>query len=194
MKRPFFGIITPSIQRESLVQCCESINMQTCDSWVHVVMVDCEVLNTELLERIKHPNRIIAQCSIPHRNFGNTCRHNAWTLVDSDYLLYTDDDNTLADNEVLEAIKNVLLWKGLPLVTFFPILRLGSIFMPDGEPKRCHVDTANLVVAREVGQWPDVSDYTADGQFVESLVRKHKYVSFPHFNPIAVLPVISEGK
>jgi hypothetical protein len=105
-----------------------------------------------------------------------------------------DDDNFLADDDVLESIRKVLLWKRLPLVAFFPILRLGSIFMPEGRPRICHVDTANLVVARAVGQWPDIEEYTSDGIFIEELVKKYEYATFPNVNPIVVVPVISGGR
>jgi len=194
MSRPFFSIITPTLQRESLLLTCESVNQQTYKDWQHIVVVDCETLDLDLIEKIKHPQRVIAQCPVPHKNGGNTCRHNGWTLAKGEYVQYLDDDNYLADEEVLEAIHNALLWKGFPLVAFFPILRLGSIFFPDGAPRLCHVDTANLIVAKEVGQWPDIPDYTSDGIFIEHLVHAHPYASFESFNPIIVMPVISGGK
>jgi glycosyltransferase involved in cell wall biosynthesis len=197
MKRPFFSIITPTLQRDSLVACCESVDAQTLeDGWEHIVVADADSLNADLAEKIRHPNRKFVLRDFPHASghAANKVRHEAWKMATGDYVYYLDDDNTLADSDVLQAVKYVLLWKGVPLVAFFPIIRLKSIFMPDGDPVRCHVDTANLVVAREVGQWPDIEEYTSDGIFIESLVKQHRYLSFPHFNPIAVMPVISGGK
>lgn len=196
MPHPFFSIITPTLQRESLVQLCESIDSQIFTDWEHIIMADSESLDIALAERVKHPRRNYIVRDFPHASghAANKIRNRAWELASGDYCLYADDDNYYADEEVFEAVRNILLYKGLPLVTFFPILRLGSIFMPEGEPSRCHVDTANLVVAREVGQWPDIEEYTSDGIFIEGLVAKHKYASFPNFNPIVVMPVISGGK
>lgn len=194
--KPFFSIITPTLQRESLVKLCESIDAQTYTEWEHIIIADSESFDTDLLDRVKHPRRnyIVRDFPHPEGHAPNKIRHRAWELASGDYCLYADDDNYYADDDVFEAIHNILLWKGVPLVAFFPILRLGNIFMPEGEPRRCHVDTANLVVAREIGQWPDIEDYTSDGIFIEGLVQKYKYAAFPTFNPIVVMPVISGGK
>ena len=196
MRHPFFSIITPTLQRESLVDLCKSIDAQTFTEWEHIIIADSDVLNEDLAGRIAHRQRKFFVRDFPHADghAANKIRNKAWEYARGDYCLYADDDNFYADEDVFEAVHNILLWKGVPLVAFFPILRLGSIFMPEGEPRVCHVDTANLVVAREVGQWPDIEEYTSDGIFIESLVQKYKYASFPTFNPIVVMPVISGGK
>ena len=196
MRHPFFSIITPTLQRESLVDLCKSIDAQTFTEWEHIIIADSDVLNEDLAGRIAHRQRKFFVRDFPHAegHAANKIRNKAWEYATGDYCLYADDDNYYADEDVFEAIHNILLWKGVPLVAFFPILRLGSIFMPEGEPRVCHVDTANLVVAREVGQWPDIEEYTSDGIFIEGLVQKYKYAAFPTFNPIVVMPVISGGK
>ena len=192
---PFFSIITPTIQRQSLVKTCRSVEAQTYESWEHIIIVDCIETDLKLKDMIASPpRRTIMQCTYPHHNSGNTCRHGAWYEARGRYLLYLDDDNYLTDKHVLEEIRASLLWRKLPKVAFFPILRMGTIFMPEGRPRRCHVDTANLVVAREVGQWPDIPEYTADGIFVEDLVANYPYASIAGANPIVVMPVISGGK
>lgn len=191
---PFFSIITPTLQRESLLATCESVNRQSFKGWEHIVMVDSENYDEALIASIQHPQRIIEKCGMRHSTLGNTCRHNAWKLATGDYAMYLDDDNILADDTVLEAIRLRLLIKGVPQVAFFPIWRLGGIFMPEGRPRSCHVDTANLVVAREIGQWPDIPEYTSDGIFVEALLEKFPYASFPDFKPIVIMHKISEAK
>ena len=186
--KPRFTIITPTLQRESLVRCCESVDKQTFRSWEHVVMADVEQLDQELVSRVRHSGRLIAKCKSPHQNFGNTCRHNAWTFANGQYLLYLDDDNYLADDRILEDMMNLIVtpW------ALFPILRHGGKFFTD-PPRSCHVDTANVVVSREIGRWPNIPDYTADGQFVESLL-KYPYQAFPDFRPIVVMEKSNEGK
>jgi len=183
-----FGIVTPTIQRDSLLRCCESVDLQTHSNWQHVVMVDSKPLRAELLDKIQHPLRKIIECPIEHHNGGNTCRHNAWYETDADYLIGVDDDNFLAHNESLSTIHSALVDNDLPQVAFFPILRHGGLFFPVGTPRMCHVDTANLVVKREIGQWPDILDYTSDGIFIERLVEEYQWMSFPTVPPIINMP------
>ena len=104
--------------------------------------------------------------------------------------MYLDDDNFLADNRILEDMATALTadW-GL-----FPILRHGQQFFTD-PPRCCHADTANIVVKREIGRWPNIPDYTADGIWIDALVKDHPaYQAFPGFRPIVIMEKSSEGK
>lgn len=198
-----FSIITPTLQRESLRKACESVNSQTHTDWEHIVMVDCEELKDITLE-IEHPNRKIILCIDPHKNYGNTCRHNAMGFVTGDYVLYLDDDNWLADENILKDIAKEIIDlayihhidgnQQYPPWCLFPILRHGHRFYTD-PPRSCHVDTANLCIRREYARWPDGPQYTMDGIFCDQLVVDHpNYVAFPDFRPIVVMPSSSEGK
>lgn len=186
-----FSVITPTLQRESLLRTCASIDSQSHTDWQHVVMIDCDTVNEDILTKISHPQRLVLQCPSPHRNFGNSCRRNAWEHTKGDYVLHTDDDNFLADENIFKDMAHVLKdsekdW------ALFPILRHGQWFYTD-PPRTCHVDTANMVIRREFAQWPDGPEYTMDGIFCERLVRDHEYDAYPHFRPIVVMPSSSEG-
>ena len=187
-----FSIITPTLQRESLKKCCESVNSQTYKDWEHIVMVDADAFNVDLIKPLCRPDRMILKCDHPHRNFGNTCRHNAWAYATGDYVLYLDDDNWLADNEILAGIA-VLLSTCTDPWFLFPILRHGQVFYTD-PPRLCHADTANIVVSRKIGRWPDGPEYTMDGIWIDGLVRDYPYQAFPNFRPIVVMPTSSEGR
>lgn len=188
-----FSIITPTIQRESLVKCCESVSTQNWIEWEHLIVVDSQDFNGSLFHRIPYdPRRELWKCSIPHNNFGNTCRHQAWEKTTGDYILYLDDDNWLADPDVLKDIA-AKLSEMVGMWALFPILRHGSRFFHD-PPRCCFVDTANAVVSRKIGRWPDRNEYTLDGIWVEELVSKYPYQAFPDFRPIVVMPKSSEGK
>lgn len=188
---PFFTIITPTVQRQSLLKTCESINQQTFNSWSHVVMVDCAERDEELLLQIQHPQRLIFQCSKPHRNGGNTCRHNAWQFATGTYIHMLDDDNYLSSPRVLEDIGK-LLEVHEPEWGLFPIFRHGSVFYFD-PPKPCFFDTGNAVVRRGIARWPDVNDYASDAVWLEKLL-KHPYKAFPDAQPIMVMPTSSFGE
>jgi glycosyltransferase involved in cell wall biosynthesis len=189
---PFFSIITPTIQRQTLLRCCDSVNEQTMTDWQHIVMVDQEIMDEDLLNKVKHPQRIIIQCEHPHRNYGNTCRHHAWDYASGRFLIHLDDDNFLSLPDTLKSISKVLE-RDDPEWALFPILRHGSIFFND-PPGLCMSDTANVVVRREIGQWPDGPEYTMDGIWIESLKSKYPYLAYPAFCPIVVMPTSGEGR
>ena len=194
---PFFSLITPTLLRQSLVKTCASVGSQSFTDWEHVVIVDCDheqwLSRSVLIEDIRHPARNIVRCPDAHKNFGNTCRHDAWHLVQGHYLLYLDDDNFLADELVLAEIQQALCESEMPPVAIFPIHRHGQrfYFMP---PRLGYVDTANLLVKRDLGQWPNVADYDADGKFIERLVQEHGVRGFDWFRPIIFMPCSSGGE
>ncbi len=184
-----FSIITPTIQRESLAQCCASVDGQTLIDWEHVIMIDAGSVGHSLWGRIESPKRHLLWCAEPHRNGGNSCRHNAYERISGDYVIYLDDDNYLADSSVLADIDTALANK--PAWAIFPISRLGGRFFSD-PPRNCFIDTLNLVLSREVALWPDTTAYGSDGILVDSLLeRKVPYASFPNFRPIGIVPTIS---
>lgn len=192
--RPKLSIITPTLLRDSLAKCCASIDSQTLTSWEHVVAIDLPEADAGRVAELAHPQRRFLHCGKRHRDGGNTPRRNAWKYTNGRVLFYLDDDNYLASDDALERIWLTLEANSFPDVAFFPITRLGQRFFPDGAPRNCHVDTANLVVKREFGQWPDTDAYGSDWVLIESLIAKHPYAMFPNEAPIAVVPVINGGR
>lgn len=186
---PFFTIITPTLQRDSLVATCKGIAEQSFDNWQHLVMVDCAEFNFDITSQILHPKRRIMKCEKPHVDGGNTCRHNAWNYARGEWIIYLDDDNILSDSNILRDIAEVLphdqQW------AIFPIDRLGLRFYTD-PPKSCHIDTLNIVLRREIAQWPQTDAYGSDGVMVDDLMERGiPYAAFPAFRPIGVIPRIS---
>ena len=193
MNHPFFSVITPSLQRESLVRCCESVNSQTFGEWQHVIQIDSPDLNVELVNKIDHPSREIYCCGKRHGHFGNRCRHIAWEVVVGDYIIFLDDDNVLAHPSALQEVHDLLKWKKFPDFAIFPIIRHGSYFFND-PPGLCQTDTLNICVKREFGRWPDIEAREADGHFVEKLKSEHEYVAFANANPIGIMEYSSNGE
>jgi len=189
-----FSIVTPTIQRESLFQCCQSVDRQTYKHWQHIVRMDRDILKIEVVKTIAHEQRLITHCDVEHRNFGNTCRHQAWKQAIGDFVLYLDDDNYFSDERILEdmaceleSLDSEIRW------ALFPIFRHGQHFFYD-PPGCCYVDTANMVMRRDVAQWPDRNEYTLDGIFCEELRSKYQYRAFPHFRPIVVMSASNRGE
>lgn len=193
--RPFFTVITPTLQRDSLKRTCASIDEQTFSGWEHIVMIDNDLANSyHNTTGLGKEKRIIAECGVRHSNFGNTCRHNAWAMATGNYVMYLDDDNYLAHGNVLLDIAVYLQAENLPDWAVFPIMRHGSIFFND-PPRICMTDTANIVVKREIGRWPDGPEYTMDGIWVEALKRDYpKYAVFPDVAPIVVMETSGQGQ
>jgi hypothetical protein len=64
-----FTIITPTLQRSSLVRACNSVDSQSYSDWQHLVMVDRAKLDHALLAGIHHPQRSVIKCAVPHHNW-----------------------------------------------------------------------------------------------------------------------------
>lgn len=187
-------LITPSLQRESLVRCCQSIDSQVYSSWQHVIALDCalEDVNADLLSRIQHPQRIIFCCGQKFGNYGNHARWVAWEKATGDYLAMADDDNMLYSDHALTDIAASLESANLPDFAIFPIHRHGRWFFND-PPGMCMTDSANVVVKREIGRWPDIASREADGVLVEELKKNYSYAAFPNVDPIVLMEHSSNG-
>lgn len=183
-----FSIITPSLDRESLKQCCESVDSQTFSSFEHIIAFD------------GIPKRVIPRGDEKRKYFsfrethqwGNYQRHSAWKYAKGDYAIFLDDDNFLAHPDALKDIATRLEFAGNPAWGLFPIMRHGSIFLHD-PPGMCMTDTANLVIRREFAQWPDTEVREADGMMADRLKSEYPYVSFPDCPPIIIMEHSSNG-
>ena len=189
--KPFFTIITPTVERESLIKCCASVDEQSFSSWQHVIAVDKSEINHDFMDQFAHPQRHIFSCGKSYRNGGNTPRHLAWAYATGEWLLHIDCDNYISDAHVLADLAVALecvddQW------ALFSILRHGLPFYFD-PPVPNYFDTANAVVRREIGRWPDIDDYASDGVWVNALREKYPYRAFPTFRPIVVMPTSSFG-
>lgn len=165
-----YSIITPTLNRPSLEACIESVKSQTHKDWEHIIEVDSPRTN----------------------NFGNTPRHRAWTRATGDYVIYLDDDNFFSRPNALADIDFCLMGDNYPDWAIFPILRFGRPFccLPPGN---CRTDSANMVIKREIGQWPEGPEYTMDGLFCDQLKSKFAYSAFPLIEPIITVPVQGKG-
>jgi len=169
-----FSVITASILRSTLVDTCKSIERQNYQKWEHIVAVDIPVHEVtpqqqELLDRLKHPKRTIIHCQKRHKNFGNSCRNEAFALVTGDYLLYLDDDDVYT-GEVFRTLNEQI---GDEVWGIFPIVRLGELFLlvPPGLCRTC----SNQFYYKPLYPYPDNDDYEADGQLVDKLRENHPY-------------------
>ena len=129
-----FSIITPSLARETLVRTCHSIDTQQNADWQHIVMIDrpecmLSAAQKARLKEISSPRRQIHLCPQIHRDFGNTCRSNAWDLARGDYLLYLDDDDYYV-NDTLGELEKALAARPSPVWGIFPSHSLRSAFFP----------------------------------------------------------------
>ena len=170
-----FSVITPTILRPSLIETCESIDRQSYHRWQHIVMVDIPIADIPdekltLIDRIKHPNRLIRYCEVAHKNVGNTCKSRAFKYVCGDYLLYLDDDDSYL-GEVFEILNGQIkdeVWG------VFPIERFGEIFF-NFPPRMCHT-CSNQFFYKPLYPHPDNDNYCADGELIDLLRERHPYL------------------
>src|ERR1700692_3095855 len=119
--KPFFSVITPSLQRESLVRCCQSVDEQTFENWQHIVGIDAEQQDRKLIDKTERTEkRIFVSWMRKFGNWGNTPRHMAWEHATGDYLLYLDDDNEIFRPDALADIAAALQSDGYPDFALFP--------------------------------------------------------------------------
>ena len=149
-------------------------------------------ISNEMLDVIRDHKRRIIDFPTPHKNYGNTCRHEAWKQAKGKWVIFLDDDNVMAHGQALQDIATAL-WNIEEKWAIFPIMRHGRRFFYD-PPGCCYVDTANMVIRREIGQWPDGPEYTMDGIFCDQLKAKYPYAAFPDVKPIIVMEKSNEGK
>lgn len=187
-----YTIVTPTVCRPSLLRLCASIDSQTESDWEHLVVVDMprkrmtRSQRTILASIPPVENRIFSYCERKHGNYGHTCRHQAWEAAKGDYIFYVDDDDYLADHEVLKTLHCVTEpW------AVFPMLRHGELFF-SLPPRTGSAGTGMFIHRREVGKWPDSDEYEADGMFVEQLGRRCSYQVVTS-RPLVVQPRSSGG-
>jgi glycosyltransferase involved in cell wall biosynthesis len=187
-----YTIVTPTICRRSLPRLCESIDGQTQSDWEHLVVIDMPRDNMtadqrEIIKSIpRKANRSYSHCERKHKNYGHTCRHQIWEHAKGDYIFYVDDDDYLADKDVLRTLDSVTEpW------AVFPILRRGQTFF-NLPPGYCRTGTGMFIHKRATGRWPDVDLYEADGAFVEELKQRHPYQVLDS-RPLVVQPTSSWG-
>jgi glycosyltransferase involved in cell wall biosynthesis len=190
---PRYSVITPTLVRPTLRRLVDSIAAQTAENWEHIIMVDVPLVfdkaKANALESIpKDPRRKIFRCGKAHRNYGNTCRWNAFDKASGDYIIYLDDDDYLADSRVFETLEKVTkTW------AIFPILRVGIHWFID-PPGICKTGSGMFIYKRSTGlRYPDVPDYSADGMLVESL-KQYEYQALPDERPLMIYEKASKGK
>ena len=192
---PTFTLITPTIQRESLIRCCASVAAQSLTDWQHLIVMDCAIedVNSDLMFSLAHPCRRFYCCGQRYNDFGNSPRHQAYEFATGDFAYYLDDDNVFSDSDALERMSDALAGAGCLLVSIFPIIREGQRFFND-PPGLCLTDTANFCLRRQIAQWPAGPEYEMDGILIERLVKEYGYEAFPDVEPIVVMEKSNHGK
>lgn len=171
---------------------CTSIDIQTQSDWEHLIAVDVprDQMTKDQMEVLasipSRGNRSFFHCNRRHNNYGHTCRHEIWKYTQGDYILYVDDDDYLADKDVLNVLDCVTEpW------AIFPLLRQGEVFL-NVPPGLCRTGTGMFIHKREIGRWPDSDSYEADGAFVEELKKSYPY-QVVDSKPLVVQPKSSCG-
>jgi glycosyltransferase involved in cell wall biosynthesis len=169
-----YSIITPTLGRESLIKTCESVTNQTNPDWEHIVMIDVPLIVNKqaaaIVESIpKDPRRKFIRCGKQHKDYGNTCRWNAWERASGIFCIYIDDDDMYADNEVLETLNQVTA----PWATF-PTMRWGAFYSVD-PPGFNRSGSGMFIHRREIGRYPCKEHCEIHQEFMKKAKKE-----FPH--------------
>ena len=189
------SIITPSLARPSLRDCCHSVDIQLGAEWEHIIAFDCAEadLDSDLMFSLAHPCRQFLSTGRRYGHYGNAARRLAWEKATGDFVLHLDDDDRLYRPDALADICHALLLDHLPDWALFPIHRHGSPFLllPPG---MCRTDTANMVIRRDLACWPDTEIREADGLLADHLSSHYAYSAFPDMQPIVLKERSSNGQ
>jgi glycosyltransferase involved in cell wall biosynthesis len=211
-----YSIITPTLVRSSLRRLCDSIDAQTNSSWEHIIMVDVPLIinraKKEFLEAMPQDSRRkVFRCGKPHKDYGNTCRWNAFEKASGDYVIYLDDDDYLADEWVFETLEQVTAqW------AIFPIMRCGERWFHD-PPGLYKTGSGMFIYKRDLGlRYPCEGNceehqeilaqlkkahqhdsmhehlYAADGMLVEKL-KQYPYQSLDNERPLMIYEKRGKG-
>lgn len=170
---PRYSFITPTLVRPTLSRLCRSIDSQVETEWEHLVIADCTMedylRHLPFLTTLEHPNRYFFCCEHHHANGGNSCRNKFQSAARGEYLFFIDDDDFLADNEVLNTLNVVEApW------AIFPADHYGQYFL-HVPPGMCRTGTGMFIFKRGLATWPDTDQYESDGVLIEQLIQKYPY-------------------
>ncbi|MDE2105682.1 MAG: glycosyltransferase family 2 protein [Patescibacteria group bacterium] len=188
------SIITPSLCRPSLRDCCHSVDIQLGAEWQHIVCFDLpeSEIDSDLMFSLAHPCRTFLSTGQRYGHYGNHARWLAWEKATGAYCCFLDDDNTLARPDALADISACLVRDHFPDFAIFPIHRHGSVFF-HVPPRMCFTDSANLCVKTKIGRWPDIEMREADGYFADQLTSSYAYSAFPDVEPVIRMERSSNG-
>jgi glycosyl transferase family 2 len=191
---PKMSIVTATIVRPTLEKLCHSIDTQICQDYEHVVVVDIPFKDLNIEQRFRletlvrsSDNRIVTFCSKRHQNYGNTCRHLVAQKLKGEYVLYMDDDDYFADNEVLTTLSTVKSdW------AVFPIMRYGGYYLRL-PPASCSTGNAMFIHKRSLAVYPDTHIYESDGMLIEELKKLAPY-EVMQCRPLTVMEKSNYGR
>jgi glycosyltransferase involved in cell wall biosynthesis len=138
-------VITPSIGKDELVKCVESVSKQTYENLTHLVVSDGpEFLNNIVIMPLVH-DRLRITIVPENTGAGNFYGHRIYAafphLVNSDYILFLDEDNFYEPNHI-ETLVETIERKNLDFS-----FSLRKIFSKEGE-YLCDDNCESL------GKWP----------------------------------------
>jgi len=172
--------------RPSLVNACRSLDVQSAD-FEHLVQIDLPALNDlqqGILSQVsKSRRRQIRLCGEAHRNYGNTCRHNAVKQAVGDYLVFLDDDDVLVDASVLGKLSSVINGRWWVVA---PLLRNGELW------NRAPYANGMLIVSRAAAlhvPYPVTANYTDDTKWALDLKARFgppQKIEFPIIRMLGV--------
>ena len=184
-----FTIMTPTIERDCLAKCCQSVNTQTYENFEHLVIIDGDKINIDVNKApFFHPNRRFLVTGKKHHDVGNHARNMAYDQVKGDYIMYLDDDNYFMHDFVLDTLSkkiNDADWG------VYPILWDGKWFY-NNPPGLKKTDVSQIihkpVIRGQQMKYPAIQDYDADGKFIEGLKKVAPPKMFNHVGPLVQYP------
>lgn len=165
-RKPFLSVLTRTHRRPKFLRrCLESLNRQTTRNFVIILISDYEEDRVEnlileyprLIIKVKHINNPLP---FPLCNtYFNMVKH----IVESDYVVFIDDDDLVTDENYFEELENIATKERCPSV-IMSRTEYGGLHFPTQEywksfPSIGHIGGLNFCVRSSVYKkfdWPDI--------------------------------------
>jgi glycosyltransferase involved in cell wall biosynthesis len=190
MSKDLITIITPTFRRDIKIieRCIGSVKLQTIENFKHLIYSDgIYEQNVKKLIDNQNDNRLsYGVTKVKHGGYGEGVRQEVLEKVDTEFVMFLDDDNVLMptyikkmtdailNNDVDFAVCNVIHYGPLPQHLGKP-----PIVMSNNIVKLQNIDTLQIVIKTdkfmEVG-WKKMG-YCSDGYTYEELGKRFKFIS-----------------
>lgn len=167
VKHVEFYIVTPCSRPENLEKMKELINFDLITKWYIIY----DTRNQEFIKRYQHHDKIIELECKDEGIVGHQIRNLALNIITSGMMCFLDDDNVIHPE-----FWNILVEFKLGQIYTFDMIYKNQSILRGNNPVIGSIDTAQYVFDSSlVGNLRfNVSEYAADGYFIQDLVKQNK--------------------
>ncbi len=176
----FLSILVRTHKRPKLLRkCLNSLNRQTKRNFVIVLISDCKEDKVDSIT-LEYPNLSFIISNMNRQMKYPLCNdyfNKAKTVINSDYVIFIDDDDEVMNHHYCEELENISIKKGHPAVIMSRSLFPGNKIIPNDQywnniPVRKHVSGLNFCIRHDIYMkfdWPAVR--AGDYYYIDTIFK-----------------------